>query len=292
MGVETAAAWRLRTTLPAAAVPTFEAALTGLGAAIVVDGPDGADQVPFEAYLAAKPDRAALTARLAAAALAAGVEPPEYALEALPKRDWVAEGQKALPAIHIGPFFLYGAHVTEPPPTGSIALRIEAGLAFGTGRHESTRGCLTALADLARQAEVRVGQALDMGCGSGILALAVARLWDCPVLGVDNDANAVQVARENAALNGAPEIAFALGEGYHCAEVMRRRPFDLIVANILAEPLCAMAPGLLESLSPGGRAILSGLLAEEADEVLAAHRPLRPLNRYVFDDWVTLVLGA
>jgi len=288
--VAPAPAWCVRLVVPESALPAVEAALAEQHGALVTDGPDAAGRVPVTLYLAAAPTRDALTACLAAAALAAGAEVPEFTIERLPDTDWVAESQKALPALWVGPFYLYGAHVAEAPPEDSIPLLIEANVAFGTGRHESTRGCLLALADLAPAR--RVARPLDMGCGSGVLALAIAKLWGVPVLAVDSDADAVRVTAENAALNGVAALVRAVrGEGYACHEVAARGPFDLIVANILAEPLCVLAPDLLRHLAADGAAVLSGLLASQADAVIAAHRGLEVRRRYPLGEWETLVLA-
>ena len=290
MSESPAPAWCVRLTVPAAALPAVGAALEDLHGALASDRPDAAGCVPVALYLAAAPAREDLTARLAAAAQAAGAAVPEFAIERLPATDWVAESQRALPALRVGPFYLYGAHVAEAPPADSIPLLVEANAAFGTGRHESTRGCLLALAGLA---EARTfARPLDMGCGSGVLALAIAKLWGAPVLAVDNDADAVRVATENAALNGAADLVTAVrGEGYACPQVAARGPFDLIVANIVAEPLRVLAPDLLRHLAPDGVAVLSGLLATQAEAVLAAHRGLAVRRRYPLGEWETLVLA-
>lgn len=286
---QTASAWCLRVTVPAHALESFEVALQSLGGALVSGAPDGAERIPVDAYLAAEPARAQVTALFAAVALASGCEVPPFTIERLPDTDWVAESRKALPAIQAGPFYIHGAHVTDPPPADAIALEVEASVAFGTGRHESTRGCLLALADLAQTRAVR--SVLDMGCGTGILALAAAKLWDCSVLAADSDADSVRLAAENATINGvADRVTAVLSDGYAAPAVAQAGPFDLIVANILAEPLSAMAPDLLRHLAPGGTAVLSGLLTAQADRVQAAHAPLKRERTIRFDDWSTLVL--
>ena len=263
----------------------IELALEPLGGAIATDHRPAAGDVPIALYLQNKPERARVVALLGEA----GVAAPDVTIEALPDTDWVAESQKALSPIQAGPFYIYGAHVTAPPPAASIPLLIDANAAFGTGRHESTRGCLVALAVLAK--ERRVQRALDMGCGSGILAIAIAKLWDALVLAVDNDAKAIGVAAENARINGVSSAIDARhGDGYHCAAVGSDGPYDLIVENILADAICAMAPDLARHLASGGIAILSGLLAEQADEVLAAHAPLRLKRQWRLGDWVTLLV--
>ncbi len=286
--------WRLDISIPALAVPAFQAALAELGGAIVTDAPDVAEtqaDIGVQVYLDAEPGRPRLTALLAGAALLAGVPVPEPRVERLPDIDWVTESHKALPAIQAGPFYVYGAHVGAPAPEGSIPILIEAGPAFGTGRHESTLGCLLALADLARKR--RPARALDMGCGSGLLAIAIAKLWGCPVRAIDNDPEAVRAAAGNAAANGVGAlIAARLGEGYHAAALGAEARFDLIAANILAAPLTAMAPGLKRHLAPGGVAVLSGLLEDQAGAVIAAHAPLSLVRRIPLGGWVTLVLEA
>ncbi len=271
---------------PAGALPLVELALEHLGGAVVTEHPPAvAEAIPVAVFLADKPDRARVVALLADA----GVAVPEVTIEALPDMDWVAESQKALPPIQAGPFYVYGAHVTAPPPVASIPLLIDANAAFGTGRHESTRGCLVSLAALAEKRRVR--RALDMGCGSGILAIAIAKLWGGSVLAVDNDERAVRVAAENARVNGVSSAIDARhGDGYRCPAVGADAPYDLIVENILADAICAMAPDLMRHLAPGGIAVLSGLLTEQADEVLAAHAPIRLKRQWRLDDWVTLVL--
>ncbi|HMB77473.1 MAG TPA: 50S ribosomal protein L11 methyltransferase, partial [Kiloniellaceae bacterium] len=224
-------------------------------------------------------------------AAVAGIAAPDVVVAALPETDWVAESQKGLPALRAGRFFLYGSHFEGALPSDAIALLVEANAAFGTGRHESTKGCLLALSALAKRR--RFHRVLDMGCGSGVLAMAAARLWPCRVLAVDNDPVAVKVARVNAALNGvARQVATARSEGYRAAEVAAAGPYDLILANILAEPLNAMARDLQCHLAAGGLAVLSGLLDSQARQVRLRHRAqgLRLCRRIRLGDWTTLIL--
>jgi ribosomal protein L11 methyltransferase len=283
--------WRLDVSIPVAAVPVFEAALSELGGAIASDVPEARAEIGLQVYLDAEPERPRLAALLAGASLRAGVNVPEARVERLPDVDWVTESHKALPAIQAGPFYIHGAHIKEPAPSGAIPILIEAGPAFGTGRHESTLGCLLALADLAKTR--KPVQALDMGCGSGLLAIAIAKLWGCPVRAVDNDPAAVRAAAGNAAANGVGEqVTARRGEGYDETVLGPSATFDLIAANILAAPLQVMAPDLKRYLASGGVAVLSGLLEDQADGVIAAHGPLRLLRRIPLSGWVTLVLEA
>jgi ribosomal protein L11 methyltransferase len=202
----------------------------------------------------------------------------------------VAESQAKLPALKVGRFFVHGSHHRGALPRGKLALEIDAGIAFGTGRHQTTRGCLELIEGLADRPPARP---LDLGCGTGILALAMARLWGVAVIAADNDPDAVAVTRENAERNGLQgSIRPLRSEGYVAAALRRAGPFDLVVANILARPLIEMAPDLVRHLMPGGRAILSGLLIEQEREVLAAHRALglRCEARRHHGDWSALLL--
>ncbi len=277
--------------MPRAALPLFEAALAGLGGAVVTGGSDARGQVPIDVYLTGEPDRAALAARLGAAAAASGEVPPAVDCRPLPNLDWVAESQKALPALRVGRFWVHGSHVRAPAPAGTLPLRIDATTAFGTGRHESTQGCLLALQDLARR--LRPRRALDMGCGSGILAIAMAGLWPIRVTAVDNDSESLVRTRVHAAMNHVDKrLRVVLSDGYRNLAVARGGPYDLIVANILARPLAAMAPDLRRHMAPGGRALLAGLLVPQERQVLARHRSLglALTGRIVLGKWVTLVL--
>jgi ribosomal protein L11 methyltransferase len=215
---------------------------------------------------------------------------PNFAI--VPEKDWLAESRKALPPVTAGRFYLRGSHVQGPTPRGKLALLIDAGAAFGTGRHETTKSCLIILDGLARAGR-RFHRILDLGCGSGVLALAAARLWPGSVLGVDNDPAAVRVAWENLVLNGlADRIRVIRSDGFAAAGLRRASPFDLVTANILAGPLIRLAPALARNLAPGGRAILSGLMTDQVPEVLVAYRRqglILESERHR-DDWSALLL--
>ena len=211
----------------------------------------------------------AVAAAIADSARALGTTAPTWAWEALPDVDWVVENQRSFQPFAVGPFWVHPSHNAEGQPAGSLALRIDAGMAFGTGTHATTRGCLELLATLdARD----TANAVDVGCGSGILAIAMAKLWQRRVLGGDNDAEAVEVAVENAGLNGVADLCrFVHAIGLDHPELQAAQPYDLVVANILAGPLVELSDAFSRAVRPGGHILLSGLLLEQAEEVLAAY---------------------
>jgi ribosomal protein L11 methyltransferase len=192
----------------------------------------------------------------------------EVAVEPLPDQDWIRQSQEGLPPVRAGRFFVYGAHDAGLVPVGVIPIRIEAGLAFGTGHHETTALCLQAISQIARAN--RPKHILDLGSGTGVLAIAAAKLLLRPVLATDIDPIAVEVARENARANHvAPLIHAALADGFASPTIRGRAPFDLILANILAGPLTKLAPDLAAALAPKGTAVLSGLLRNQEKLVLS-----------------------
>ena len=281
------AGFKLSVSVPADAVAAVEASFQALGAAVVRDPAEGRAEVPLEVYLRGRPAPADVAAALAAA----GLEPLDFSVEALPALDWVAESQKGRPPLSAGRFFVYGSHAAERRPAAALAIRIEAGQAFGTGHHESTRGCLLALDVLSRGNRPRI--CLDLGCGSGVLAIAMAKLWRAPVLAADIDPLAVTITWENARLNEVGPWVRALGSDGPARRVLiRPGPYDIIAANILAGPLRAMAGDLAGVLAPGGSLILSGLLRHQEAAVLARYRArrLRLTQRLTLGDWVTLTL--
>jgi ribosomal protein L11 methyltransferase len=233
-----------------------------------------------------------LSARLALAAAASGGEVIEMGERRLPDRDWLADNQLTFPPLRVGPFFVYGSHHRGAAPAGAIGIMLDAATAFGTGEHPSTRGCLLALAALARRKPIR--HPLDIGTGTAILAIAAAKLRHRPVWASDIDAGSVAVARHNVARNGVASLVRVVrASGYH-GHGLRRRGYDLILANILARPLAAMAADLARHLMPGGHAVLSGLLRRQEPIVLMPHRSLGLAleRRIVIDGWSTLILRA
>jgi ribosomal protein L11 methyltransferase len=232
----------------------------------------------------------ALEAALALAAMVTGIEPPALQSAPVEAEGWLARTIESFPEQPIGRRFLVRpTHLPNPATYGRIVLRLDAGMAFGSGEHASTRGCLMALERVAHR---RPRALLDLGSGSGILAIAAAKLLHRPVLATDIDPWSVRVAAENAELNGMQALLTAkLADGWR-HRTLRGRKFDLVFANILARPLCAMARELALHLNHGGTAILAGLLGTQVRMVLAAHRRqgLRLETRYDIGPWSALVL--
>ena len=291
---DSAPAWRLALAAPERRhLAAFEAVLVELGFAVTSGTRASRGAWRLTAYAAAPPDAARLEAHLAAAAAGAGIDPPELHLEEVAAKDWVADYRSRIGPVRIGRFFLYPSHYSGAVPPGAVAIRLDAGLAFGTGEHASTQGCLHAFDRLAAAGR-RVGSMLDMGSGSGILAIAAAKLWRARVLACDNDAVAVEVTARNARINRvAARFSATRGEGYAAPGIARRAPFDLIAANIEARPLMDMAPDLARHLAPSGAAVLSGLLAAQAAAVADAHEKhgLAVADRIRLGEWETLVLA-
>ncbi|RVD15877.1 50S ribosomal protein L11 methyltransferase [Mesorhizobium sp. M4B.F.Ca.ET.017.02.2.1] len=211
--------------------------------------------------------------------------------ETLPEIDWVARSLEGLKPVRAGRFFVHGAHDRDRRHSGDLAIEIEAGLAFGTGHHGTTAGCLEMLEKVVRRERPR--NALDLGTGSAVLAIALARLGHIPVLATDIDPVAVKVAAANARLNHVKALVETVtAPGFHHPIFGRRAPFDLIVANILARPLMRLAPEMAKHIRLGGSLVLSGILDRQRDAVVSAYvgqsfRHVRTLHR---EGWVTIHL--
>lgn len=217
--------------------------------------------------------------------------PPAIRLTPLPERDWVAESLSGLPPVTAGRFFVAGGHHLTHAPRAALVLHVEAGQAFGTGHHDTTAGCLLALSHLARS--LRPIRVLDLGCGSGVLAMAAAKLWRRPVTASDIDRIATRIAGENAVRNRlAPFINTVNAPGFTHPAITADAPYDLILANILARPLMRLARPMANHLTKGGYAVLSGLLRSQEAAVLSAYRSqgLFLARRFLSNEWSTLLL--
>jgi len=284
--------WKVELVVPDEAVEVFSAALEPLAAAVASFEIPNAGAWRVEGYAPAMPDHDRLVIAVALAAAQAGVAEPDFICMPLEDRDWVAETQRATRPITAGRFFIHPSHYDGPIPPGCWAIEIDAGLAFGSGEHATTMGCLLALSDLASHR--RFVRPLDLGTGSGILAIAMARAWRCRIIASDIDPDAVRVTAENARRNGVGNAISAVrAAGLSARTLQRRAPYDLVVANILARPLRSLAKDLARHLAPDGVVILSGLLDSQESLVLNAYRMqgLALIRRIERLGWSTLVLA-
>ncbi|RZL05496.1 MAG: 50S ribosomal protein L11 methyltransferase, partial [Rubrivivax sp.] len=213
----------------------------------------------------------------------------EITVAPLPDQDWIRLSQEGLPPVRAGRFFVYGAHDAGTVPHGVIPMKIEAGLAFGTGHHETTALCLSVLSDMARERAFR--NVLDLGTGTGLLAIGAAKLWKRPVLASDIDPVAVEVTRDNARANGVGNLVRAVtADGLTSPVLSRAAPYDLLIANILAGPLTQLAPAIQKAMAPGAVLVLSGLLTNQELLVTSFYKSLRFVSRRRMGPWSALVL--
>lgn len=283
--------WRIDLSVTPELADAYEYALEDFCVAVTQYLDDDELAQRLEAYADVKPDEAALRASVQVVSERMGATPPEVTITEVENKDWLAEYARKYPPLQIGRYFIYGSHFQGRMPAGKIALKVEAATAFGTGEHASTNGCLQALDKLSKK--YRFNRPLDMGCGSAILAMAIAKTWGASVVASDIDAQSVDVARFNAEVNGIGSYILPVcGDGYRTPSVTRNGPYDLIMANILARPLSSMAKDLAKHLQPGGFAILAGFLERDANWVFAAHRchGLVLVDRIKVNGWQTLVL--
>jgi ribosomal protein L11 methyltransferase len=277
--------------VPPEAMEFYEAALSSVCRAVSFFHDEDNDLWDIQGVKERGAHEDELTSALAVAEMLSGFS-PEVVRSLVPVGGWLARTKAAFPEQRIGKrFTVRGTHLEAAETPGRLTLTLDAGLAFGTGEHNSTRGCLIALERIARHHHPR--RILDLGTGSGVLAIAAAKLLHQPVLATDIDPRAARVAGANARLNqlGA-QIRAIKADGWVDKRIKRAAPYDLVFANILARPLCAMAHQLADNLKPGGIAILAGLLTVQANWVLSAHRRsgLVLADRIIDGAWSILVL--
>ncbi|AFO90312.1 50S ribosomal protein L11 methyltransferase [Phaeobacter inhibens] len=256
---------------------------TGLG---VFEVEDGSGLWEVGGYFTETPDEAGL------ALLATMFDAQPFVISELPETDWVAHVRRELAPVEAGRFFVYGSHDADKLPADRIPLLIEAAMAFGTGHHGTTLGCLKALDKLIEDGFVGEKVA-DIGCGTAVLAMAAARVWDGQILASDIDQVAVDVAEANLKANDMEGRVQCLeAAGFDAPALAEAAPYDLIFANILKGPLVALAPDVAAHLRSDGYAILSGLLNEQADEVqgVYAQNGINLVQRSEIGDWTTLLL--
>ncbi|WP_114284826.1 50S ribosomal protein L11 methyltransferase [Candidatus Halocynthiibacter alkanivorans] len=244
------------------ALERLEPAPTGVGVSEIEDG-SGLWEVG--GYFIEQPDEVALSL------LAAAFGSKDFAVSELPDTDWVAHVRRELSPVEAGRFFVYGSHDADKLPEASIGLLIEAAMAFGTGHHGTTLGCLRALDRLIDAGFVAESVA-DIGCGTAVLGMAAAKVYPNVVMASDIDQVAVDVAEVNVSCNGlAGRVKCIEAAGFEHPELASAAPFDLIFANILKGPLIDLAPSMSAACAPGGYVILSGLLNEQAAEVIGVY---------------------
>ncbi len=248
---------------------------------------DGRDIWEVGGYFETAPDDVAL------ALLAAAFGAAPFTVSEVPETDWVAHVRRELQPVEAGRFFVYGAHDADKVPGDGIALRIEAAMAFGTGHHGTTLGCLRALDRLAADGVV-AQKVADIGCGTAVLAMAAARLWPGTVMASDIDDVAVEVAEANVRANDlASRVHCVVAAGFDHPDLAGEGRFDLVFANILKGPLIALAPDMGTAVETGGHAILSGLLVSQAEDVTAHYQRegFNVVHREDIVDWTTITLA-
>jgi len=291
--------WRIEIKTPTAAAADFEAALGSRCASVssfMLDSDDKKSDWRIEGFTGAEPDKDGLNKAFAKIAESHGIETPTAKIELVAPMDWLAENLTDFPPLSVARYFIHGTHIEAPPPSGRVVIRLDSGAAFGSGEHPSTAGCLMALDRLAKARRFR--RPLDMGCGSGILTLAMAGTWKVPVVACDIDPEAVRVTARNARINGRSTgagrlVRAACGPGYQTPAVRDAAPYDLICANILARPLCRMAGDAAGMLADSGVIVLSGLVERDAMRVIQRHRArgLRLIESLTLSGWTTIVMG-
>lgn len=247
---------------------------------------DGSERWEVGAYFTESPDEIAL------ALLAAAHDAQPFVISELPEVDWVAHVRRELTPVRASRFYVHGSHDADTVPEGVEALCIEAAMAFGTGHHNTTKGCLEALDRLAQEG-FDATRIADIGCGTAVLAMGAARLWHVTVLASDIDPIAVDTAAANVIANGLDgRVVCIEAAGFEHPTLEQAAPYDLVLANILKQPLIDLSPDMARHVAPAGRIIMSGILTTQAEEVVAAYQAAGFAldRRDDLGDWTTLVM--
>ena len=291
MAILTTPLWSATLTAPTEHITLFADALGEDAVSISVTAPPRQKMAELQAIFDFAPDAATLNTRLAIMAAMQNTKAPTLKIRAIPQLDWLKKVATDFPPLPVARWIVFGAHEKPKALYPRHKLLIDATSAFGTGEHPTTRGCLMMLDRILKKTKPR--RMLDMGCGTGILAMGFAAATKGIAVGIDLDAPSVVIARDNARQNGmAAHVRVALGNGYRAQLAKRHAPYDLIMANIFAKPLAHMAKDLKAHLRPGGIAILAGLLNTQANMVIAAHNAqgLALIHRLVIGEWTILAL--
>ncbi len=256
---------------------------TGIG---VFEVEDGSGLWEVGGYFVDAPDLAGL------ALLAASNGAKDFVVSEIPETDWVAHVRRELAPVEAGRFFVYGAHDADKVPEDKIALRIEAAMAFGTGHHGTTQGCLLALDKLVERG-ISPRAVADVGCGTAVLAMASAKLFPISTIAGDIDEIAVEVAQTNLSVNGLDgKVKCVVSAGFDNPDMRDSAPYDLVFANILKGPLIDLAPDMRSNIAKGGFLIISGILNDQADEVVSIYSGFgfNEVERIQIVDWTTTIL--
>ena len=255
---------------------------------------DELDPWHLDWYCPAKPDEREIKSRLAILRETMNdIEIEDWSITDIPDENWLEYSYKQFEPFSVGRFFIYGSHYEDKVPDGQIGLQIDAATAFGSGEHGTTSGCLQALEELHKDG-FDPAYVLDMGTGSGILAIAACKLWGMPCLAPDIDEEAVHVTQRHVLLNKIPEhlVEAIQSEGFAAPDIAAKAPYPLIIANILAGPLKDMAQDLSDALASDGRALLSGILDHQAESVITRYTAcgLKLEKTYPVDEWISLLM--
>ncbi len=287
--------WRVNFSVPKAHREIFEDFLEPYCISLSSFENEKFNEWKIEGFTVIEPDTSDIIKKLHHLANKKGITNPKVIFDIVPPTNWLNENLIDFPPIKIGRYYIYGSHIKPTALGGMIGLEIDSGSAFGSGEHATTEGCLRAMEHLARKFNFR--KILDVGCGSGILAMAATKTWHQPAIATDIDDQAICVTMENAKKNGLNGLVRATcGVGYSSHVVSSNAPYDLILCNILANPLVQMAGNLSRHLGRNSNrqqfAILSGLIERDSNRVIASHRSwgLHLYKKIIINGWVVLVM--